>query len=189
MWWLITLLVLAVLAFFIVKTMMAQTQRQQAEHLEQQEERLAQSASLEQQDTGAAIGAVDSSGASASEASDSTLNSSSGIAAASVVAVAGAALSQTSSAPHNATQQNPAPIGTALQSESSNAASIEALNTGNTLSDVREMVKILNLDGPDATRLDINAEQLIAIRKGESEAQPDEQTLLKLASRLRGMLA
>ena len=101
---------------------------------------------------------------------------------------AGAALSQASSTSHTATEQSSAETDAAFHPESQHTGGLETVNTGDTAKDVHEMVKILNLDGADSTRLGISADQLMAIRKGETDTSFDEQTLSKLASRLRRML-
>ena len=64
-----------------------------------------------------------------------------------------------------------------------------ARDTGNTLDDVREMIKILNLAEPDAGRLAISPEQLRALREADKSAMPNEQALPEIADRLRKMLA
>lgn len=234
MWWLITLLLIAGVAFFVVKMLMSQTQRQQAQHKAEQEERLAQSSNLGQQPTqdadteqlnrsdqtsspaknaatdsvdvtgdpsaneahnsskGPAVGVSTETSASTAPKSEPTLNTNQGLAGAagavSAAVAAGAALSQASSTSHTATEQSSAETGAALHSESQRTEGLETINTGDTAKDVREMVKILNLDGADATRLGISADQLMAIRKGETDTPLDEQTLSELASRLRRML-
>jgi len=51
------------------------------------------------------------------------------------------------------------------------------------------MIKILNLDGPDAARLDISREELDALRKGAASGMPDASSLENVASKLRLMMA
>lgn len=160
MWWLVTLLVLALIAFFVVKSMKAGTQNRQAEHDKLQNERLAASSSL--QDT-TSENIVESSNESANVAQQA--GSVAAVAATAGVAVQAAA--------------------TAMQpTESGNS-----VHSGDTLSDVREMIKILNLDGPDAARLEISRDELSALRKGEAAGVPDASALDNLASKLRQMLA
>jgi len=69
------------------------------------------------------------------------------------------------------------------------ATAVNAVSSGDTHTDVREMIKILNLDGPDAGRLQISREQLLALRKGQTENLPDSDTMNKVADKLRHMLA
>ena len=64
-----------------------------------------------------------------------------------------------------------------------------ALSSGHTLNDVREMIKILNLDGPDAGRLQIERDQLLALRKGDTKSFPEPDQLESIAIKLRQMLA
>lgn len=131
MMWLVTLLILAIIAYFVVKSVSSNILRKQA----------------------------------ASDTPEDKLD-------------------------HAPTQQpSLARSSSANTSSSTQLSANGGISTGNTLSDVREMIKILNLDAPDAGRLAIEREQLVALRKGKSEGIPDAQGLEELASRLRNMLS
>ena len=151
MWWLVTLLVLALIAFFIVKMMKSKTLEQQSQHEQSQQERLANAEAAHQ------------ASAKNTPPSDSTLTSGS----AEVSGLAGVA-------------SGAAVAATAVGSN---------LSSGDTLADVREMIKILNLDRPDAGRLQISSEQLMAIRQGQTDKLPDADTVNMIAKKLRNMLA
>jgi len=174
MMWLTTLIVLAIVAFMIVKYLKSKTEQQLAEHNQQQKQRLDASAAMNE----AVVN--DSTASDASHVSDG----SAGGTAATVAA---------------ATAAGAAAVGSAVATSSSSSTSSSAttgvavgdggINSGDAVSDVREMIKILNLDGPDATRLQISREELTALRKGDSEGIPDAASLEQVASRLRAMLA
>ncbi|MFK7860566.1 MAG: hypothetical protein AB8B64_17235 [Granulosicoccus sp.] len=100
-------------------------------------------------------------------------------AVADVPANAGNNADLTATATSNSTSATPAP----------SVASTASPDTGDVLSDVREMIKILNLDGPDAGRLGVSRDELVALRKGESSGIPDTETLSNVATKLRKMLA
>ena len=80
-------------------------------------------------------------------------------------------------------------MGASSNGASTTSAADSRLASGDTLTDVREMIKILNLDGPDAARLQIQRDQLVALRKGDADGVPDAATLDSVASKLREMLA
>ncbi len=150
MWWLVTLLIVAAIAFFAVKSMKAKTEQQQAEHDVVQQARLDASAAAQS-------------------------------------APAAPALAQATADGGTSTVAAAASVG--LAATAAGAVSTAGISTDNTLSDVREMIKILNLDGPDAGRLQISREQMTALRTGEQAGLPDAATLDDVASRLRQMLA
>ncbi|MFK7996761.1 MAG: hypothetical protein AB8B87_21675 [Granulosicoccus sp.] len=164
MWWLVTLLVLALVSFFFVKSMKASTERKQAEHNDLQRDAIEATSASQQ-----APAAGDSTGSASSAQAGAAATATAGVAAA--AGVAGAASSSIDS--------TPVPSGN----------SGTTVNTGDTLSDVREMIKILNLDGPDATRLELSREELTALRKGENSGIPDTPSLENVATKLRQMLA
>ncbi|MFK8082318.1 MAG: hypothetical protein AB8B97_18685 [Granulosicoccus sp.] len=180
MWWLVALLVLAFASFFVVKSLKESTERRQAEHDSQQRERLdASSRDLPASDNeGQAGGLAQTAGAVAATGA---------VAHAATRAGNDGAASEGSSANRAGVAETPsAAAGSASAALQQHATT---LNTGDTLSDVREMIKILNLDGPDAGRLDISREALTALRKGQSTGIPDASALESVADRLRQMLA
>ena len=174
MLWLITLLVLAVAAFFVVKMMKSNTLKQQEEHDQLQRERLGSVA--------AADGSTSPSherhaGTAPTDTAESSLNTTAATAAAAAgVTATGMAAGVTAT-------------GTAAKGSAATSAVDSRLASGDTLTDVREMIKILNLDGPDAARLQIQRDQLVALRKGDDGGAPDAATLDSVASKLREMLA
>lgn len=177
--WLITLIILAIVAFFIVKYMKSQSQRASAE-----QERLGQSPGIEGalererpdrvDSHGSAIGGANSHPAGASTTNDASSASGSLGKMAGAGAIAAVSASATVS---NVT-------GAAKTSRTG-----LALDSGNVLEDVREMIKILNLAEPDARRLSITPEQLRALRNADVQGIPDTNALDDVAVRLRKMLA
>lgn len=172
MWWLVTLLVLALLAFFIVKSMKASTQNRQVENNQLQNEALTASSSAQ------AASTADSAEDSASSGSPSVAQQAGAVAA--VAATAGVAANAAANAGQTSDR------GTSDSRASESNASVQ---TGDHLADVREMIKILNLDGPDASRLGISREELTALRKGQSAGTPDAASLENVATKLRQMMA
>jgi transcription elongation factor len=168
--WLISLIILALLAFFIVKYITSQSERKRAE-----QERLGQSPGIE--------GSLDHQAAQAGSSTTSAANSGIG----SVDHTEGAAARSTNA--HGTSGQGASVAAAGAAVTAAAGASHLALNSGNTLEDVREMIKILNLAEPDATRLSITAEQLRALRNADQSAMPSESVLDDLADRLRKMLA
>jgi len=230
MWWLITLLVLALIGFFIVKSMKSGSQNDKLAHDNQQQEELdlsaagksasdgqsAQQAAVNgvSQDTSKSAstspGAAESSGANppdssvtsnAVAASDTQQVSSESVkesgksGGAAIVAATAAAAGVAAYSAGSDDASGPAGSDHATGSSGSASAanagsgSTASINTGNNLSDVREMIKILNLDGPDAARLDISREELDALRKGAASGTPDASSLENVASKLRLMMA
>lgn len=198
MMWLVTLLILAIIAYFVVKSVSSNIRNRQAgsnssgtneiEHANAQQRALADSGPAHDNGSTSASSesmtrqgadAIDGSNAGQSPTAASTSSSRSsattGIAAtAAGAAVAGAVAS--------------AVTGSSTEGSTNHSAS-GGINTGNTLGDVREMIKILNLDAPDASRLAIDREQLVALRKGDANGIPDASSLEEIAVRLRNMLA
>ena len=194
MLWLITLLVLAVAAFFVVKMMKSNTQKQQAEHDQLQRERLGSTTGPQ----GSSSAPHEShAGTSPTDSTESSLSSTAATAAAAAgvtatAMAAGAAATSTApsgTTPSGTTPTGTAPTGTAAKGSAATSADDSRLASGDTLIDVREMIKILNLDGPDAARLQIQRDQLVALRKGDADGVPDAATLDAVASKLRQMLA
>lgn len=165
--WLISLIILALLAFFIVKYITSQSERKRAE-----QERLVQTPGIK--------GSLDHQTAQAGSGTTTTASPSTE----SVSTTAGPAAHTTTAKGASATSASIAAVGAAAA-----GASHLALDSGNTLEDVREMIKILNLAEPDATRLAITPEQLRALRNADTSAMPAEGVLDDLADRLRKMLA
>ena len=151
--WFITLLVLALAAFFIIKAVKAHSARQAAEQQEnlrlQEGTGLAGSLNQESQTTSASSGAA--------------------------TAAAGAAAAAVT-----------ASRATDMASGSAQGLGIE---TGDSLHDAREMIKILNLAEPDAGRLAISREQFSALRSGNAEQAPPSDVVAEVADKLRRMLA
>lgn len=165
--WFITLLVLALAAFFIIKAVKAHSARQAAEQQEnlrlQEGTGLAGSLNQESQTTSASSGAADTTTASGKAA-----------VAGAATSAAGAAAAVTASR------------ATDMASGSAQGLGIE---TGDSLHDAREMIKILNLAEPDAGRLAISREQFSALRSGNAEQAPPSDVVAEVADKLRRMLA
>lgn len=198
--WLITLIILAIVAFFIVKYVKSQSQRQAAEKerlgqstgiegtLEHERPHSAQSSSNAHRNatgstgsgavstpTGQSAGAAGTAGRSVAAGGGAGAAAGAGAVAAGVGAVAAAGAAATAAGVRSATG---AASGTGL-----------ALDTGDVVGDIREMIKILNLAEPDARRLSITPEQLRALRNADAQGMPDANALNEVASRLRKMLA
>ena len=174
MLWLITLLVLAVVAFYVVKMMKSNTQKQQAEHDQLQCQRLDSAAAPDGSTNATRDGHADTATTGVTE---SPLDTTAATAAAAAGVTATAMASDV------------AATGTAARTSTATSAADNLPASGDTLTDVREMIKILNLDGPDAARLQIQRDQLVALRKGDAGGVPDAATLDSVASKLREMLA
>ena len=170
MLWLITLLVLAVVAFYVVKMMKSNTQKQQAEHDQLQRQRLDSAAAPDGSTNATRDGHADT---TTTGVTDSPLDTTAATAAAAAGVTATAMAAK----------------GTAARTSNATSAAGNLPASGDTLTDVREMIKILNLDGPDAARLQIQRDQLVALRKGDAGGVPDAATLDSVASKLREMLA
>jgi len=63
-----------------------------------------------------------------------------------------------------------------------------SVNSGNTRQDIKEMIKMLNLAAPDAGRLSISADTLLALRSGEPSNTLERKDLNTIADKLRNML-
>jgi len=63
-----------------------------------------------------------------------------------------------------------------------------SVNSGNTRQDIKEMIKMLNLAAPDAGRLGISADTLLALRSGEPSNTLERKDLNTIADKLRNML-
>jgi len=77
---------------------------------------------------------------------------------------------------------------TAVTAGDSVSAPSENVDTGDVKQDIREMIKILNLAAPDAGRLGISSETLLALRSGSADSASNEQELSAVADKLRHML-
>jgi len=181
MWWLISLLVLAVIAFFAVKSMQSNLKSGQTEN--QVDDTTLLSENSENGTTGATENGLsgdlhESSKDSIATESAAAMGTVAGLGAAGV-----AIASQGSESAETVSSGNPSGIA------SSGSVGGTGLSTGDTLSDVREMLKILNLDAPDAGRLAISGEQLLALRANKSDEIPDNESLEHIAAKLRQMLA
>lgn len=174
MLWFITLLVLALAAFFIIKAFKSHSARQSAEDQRLREgSGLAGSLNHETHSSTASntVSAVNT-GASGTSGTSGTSGVSKPVAAG-IAAVAGAA----------------AVAVTAKGTSQTSTAQQDGLNTGDTSTDVQEMIKILNLAEPDAGRLNISRDQFNALRSGNSSAAPASDQLNDVAAKLRNMLA
>ena len=138
--WLITLLVLAVAAFFVVKMMKSNTQKQQAEHEQQQRQRLDGVAAPDGSPSASQKGHA---GAAPNDTPESPLETT----AAKAAAAAGVTAAGTAAA-GMAAAGTAAAMGASSNGASTSSAADSRLASGDTLTDVREMIKILNLDGP-----------------------------------------
>jgi len=177
MWWLLVLLITALIAFFAVKSITASTVKKQLQNKLLGQEALdstvagSETTSSEQPtaDAGNVTGAGSEITGTASAAADAS--GTSGVAgAASMAAAAGGAAS-------------------ANNGRSSSGLGANAVDTGNAATDIAEMMKILNLAESDASRLDISKAEFEALRQADAAAIPDAAKIDNVASRLRKMLA
>ncbi len=162
--WFLTLLILALAAFFIVKAVKSQAQRKLAE-----QDRLSEGSGLAgtlPHESQAQTSTTDPSETSVEPGNEAT---------GSATASGGMATAT-------------AAMATAAASASLHAAT-QGLSTDDLALDVQEMIKILNLAEPDAGRLAISREEFSAIRHGDEAAMPSPETLAQVADRLRQMLA
>lgn len=175
--WFITLIVLALAAFFIIKAAKAHASRQAEEQKSLENGQGAQIESNSENSPSTIEGApsaesplADTSSASQAPAAYSAVDAATATMAGSAAALAANAASES-----------------ARSSGSDNVQS--ELNTGDNMRDIQEMMKILNLAESDAGRLDLSREQFNALRKGDAQNSPSEDTLPELANRLRNMIA
>lgn len=173
--WFITLLVLALAAFFIVKTVKAKAKNQEANQ-EQIPQTTEVSGGLNrgQTEPSSSDSRSENSNVGVESATDSVKAGS----VAAVAAVSAAAVVTTGAAK-----------GAINAATSAVSASSLDLNTGDVGHDVREMIKILNLADADAGRLAITKDEFSAIRQGNGSDMPAESVLSSVADRLRHMLA
>jgi hypothetical protein len=166
--WFITLLVLALAAFLIVKAVKAQSARKSADKDRQLP------------DSGL-TGRLDH---KSMDAGSTTVS------AAATTAATTAATSAATSATAGATATGAVAAGSAATTGTADES------TGDQLHDIREMIKILNLAEPDAARLDITPEQFAALRAAGAQngtntasSLPSDDKLADVAHRLRTMIA
>lgn len=158
--WFFLLLVLAIAAFFIIKAVKSQSNGNTADSAQVSSDS-AQAGSL---------------GHDKATSPDPASQADSDTETAATVGTTAAAAATTVS--HSA----PSPV--------TGAGQTLALQTGDQLSDIREMIKILNLAEPDAGRLGISGEQLMALRSGQTGGDlPSDDTQGEVAEKLRHMLA
>lgn len=170
MWW-IALIALAVIAFFVVKAMQSGKAQQHEHdqsgghgHDESQNEPQIEPQNEPQNDP-----------TSGAHATADVSNNPTGARTAAVAAASAGVAAVASTISGN--------------SESANLATSRALNSGDVTGDIREMLKILNLASPDAARLGISGDQLMALRQGTDSAYPDSNALGDVAAKLRSMLS
>lgn len=156
--WFVTIIVLALAAFFTMKVLKSQDLRKAAEK-EREMQRSGLEGTLSGNDS-----TLDAPSSTGTPASDSN-----------TARVSAEASSSTSSTAAGA-------AGAALSASA-------LLNSGDTMNDIREMIKILNLAEPDAGRLAISREEFNAIRLGGDAAEPSGESLTAVAQRLRKMIA
>lgn len=194
--WLVTLLLLAIIAFFVVKYIMSNAKKRQAE-IHQTSNEQTRSGVIEH----GSEQRPSSAGAESALTNDSALNESKSHQqfASSTASIAGDNASthastntshaRTATAGVATAAAGAAAAGSSFAKSATSGVAAGGVHTGDTLSDVREMIKILNLDAPDASRLAIGREQLLALRKGDANGIPDASGLEDIAERLRGMLS
>lgn len=196
--WFWILLVLAVIAYFIIKSMTGKSSATDSSATDA-------SASLENSANDAANNLKDSavaaaesasnaanataevaSGAAASEGASVAESAAAGVgaAAAAGAAVAGAA----ANAAHGAASNVAANAAAATEQAAQTVSDLPDLsvNSGNTASDIQEMIKILNLAAPDAGRLGVSKETFAALRAGTDVSADD---ISGVADKLKRMLA
>jgi hypothetical protein len=168
--WLVTIIVLALAAFFTMKVLKSQDLRKAAEK-EREMQRPGLEGSLNTQDSVANANLA----SGASESASST-----DLSPPSDMAPAGG---------QTTTESASAAESSASKVTVSTAAAFPLINSGDLADDIREMIKILNLAEPDAGRLAITREEFTAIRHGDDDSQPSGESLTDIADRLRNMLA
>jgi len=181
MLWFITLLVLALAAFFIIKAVKATAERRSADqHRLQGGSGLTGTLNHETKaSTGSTPHADTSSAPDVTSTNDSGQSGNMAATATAGVAVAGAAAVAASGGNQHAQ----------VAASPSEGQQSQVLNSGDSLVDAREMIKILNLAEPDAGRLAISREQFAALRSGDAAAAPSADQLDAVTDKLRSMLA
>lgn len=195
MWWLLGLLITALIAFFAVKAITASTVKKQLQSKLLGQEALdstaarSETTSSEQPTadagnvTGAGSEITDTASAAADASGTSGTPGSSGTSGAAGVAGVAAAAGAASIA---------AAVGGAASANSGGSSSgldANTVNTGNAATDIAEMMKILNLAESDASRLDITRDEFEALRQADAAVIADAAKIDNVASRLRKMLA
>lgn len=196
MWWLLGLLITALIAFFAVKAITASTVKKQLQSKLLGQEALdstaarSETTSSEQPTanagnvTGAGSEITDTASAAADASGTSGSPGSSGTSGAAGVAGVAAAAGAASIA---------AAVGGAASANSGGGSSsgldANTVNTGNAATDIAEMMKILNLAESDASRLDITRDEFEALRQADAAVIADAAKIDNVASRLRKMLA
>lgn len=198
MWWLLGLLITALIAFFAVKAITASTVKKQLQSKLLGQEALdstaarSETTSSEQptadagnvtgagsEITDTASAAADASGTSGTSGTPGSSGTSGAAGVAGVAAAAGAA-------------SIAAAVGGAASANSGGSSSgldANTVNTGNAATDIAEMMKILNLAESDASRLDITRDEFEALRQADAAVIADAAKIDNVASRLRKMLA
>lgn len=174
--WLWILLVLAVIAFFVIKSKTEKSSTSDSSSAGTQ-------GSLEST-------AAESATSTASKVSDTVSSATAGVGAvagAAVGAAAGAAASAANTVQETASHVAATAAATAKQAAQtvSNLPDL-SVDTGNAGSDIREMIKILNLAAPDAGRLGVSKDTFAALRAG-NEVSADDMS--GVADKLKKMLA
>jgi len=178
--WLVTIIVLALAAFFTMKVLKSQDLRKAAE-----KEREMQRSGLEGH-LGASVStpaaSLPSDTAESGHATHISSTETSGTSPQ-------AARSSANAAKASGSDMNPPGAGAGARSGSSALSASPLLNSGDPMSDIREMIKILNLAEPDAGRLAVSREEFNALRHGDDGTTPSAESLKAVADRLREMLA
>jgi len=190
--WFIVLIILAIVAFFIIKAFTGRSGSQSS----------GGSAPNSELSNGSANTQIGN--ASDARQSHTGSGSATGAAAGTAVAAAGAAAAAAGSASSGASSSGADASGSGSDSSASTSGSsggtglagaatgavvsMQALQSGDAISDVREMIKVLNLRGSDASRLSIAKEQFEGIWAGDKNALSSDE-LSQVADKLRRMLA
>jgi len=210
--WFIVLIILAIVAFFIIKAFMGRSDSQgsgasaanselgngssntqigNASDARQSQEASGGAAGAAAGAAGTAVAAAGAAAAAAGSASSGASSSgadASGSGAAGSDATNGAQAAGVIASDSSASTSGSSG-GTGLAGAATGAVvSMQALQSGDAISDVREMIKVLNLRGSDASRLSIAKEQFEGIWAGDQNALSSDE-LSQVADKLRRMLA
>jgi|GEM_PF-3549885 len=183
MLWFITLLVLALAAFFTIKAVKASAERRSADqHRLRGSSGLTGTLNHDARTSGDDTAHADTSSApDVAKSTHSADSSQSANTAAAAGVTAGGAAAAVAASGGSHREQSTAGLSGDQQSQ--------VLDTGDSLVDAREMIKILNLAEPDAGRLAISREQFAALRSGNAAAAPSADQLKAVTEKLRSMLA
>ncbi len=187
--WVITLILLAVAAYFLLNALKGKNQHDMQN----------QQASLGEVDSSDVVQAGETTSADAfqhaggmpSAAADNTANGTGSTGGASTTAAnapnnsggAGSAIGTTTKGA--AAVAGAAGVSAAAAIASAREHTLKAVS-GNGIGDIQEMIKILNLRDTDSSRLAIDKEQFTALKSGNSSMQTNELTAI--ADKLRWML-